>query len=41
MKVMPFGLKNTPVIFQGAMDLLLKGLKFASADMDDIIVFPP
>ena len=37
--VMPFGLTNAPAIFQGAMDSLFKGLKFASAYMDEIIVF--
>ena len=36
---MPSGLTNAPAIFQGAMDSLFKGLTFASAYMDDIIVF--
>ena len=39
LKVMPFGLTNGPAILQGTNDSLFKGLKFASAYMDDIILF--
>ena len=35
---MPFGLKGAPSTFQRGMDLLLQGLDFATAYIDDIVV---
>ena len=37
-KVMPFGLQGTPAIFQWMMDILLDGLDFAAAYLDDVII---
>ena len=36
---MPFGLKGAPAAFQRTMDQLLGGLPFASAYIDDVVVF--
>ena len=36
---MPFGLKGAPATFQRMVDRLLDGLEFASAYIDDVIVF--
>ena len=37
-RVMPMGLKNGPVIFQGVMDHVLQGLDCADVYIDDIII---
>jgi hypothetical protein len=38
--VMPFGLKNAPVVFQKIMDKTLRGVRaFARCYIDDIIIF--
>ena len=37
--VMPFGLMNAPSTFQKTMDDILKGLPFARAYLDDVIIY--
>lgn len=38
-KVMPFGLQGAPATFQRLMDQVLRGLDFAAAYLDDVVVF--
>ena len=37
--VMPFGLQGAPATFQRLMDHVIRGLEFAAAYLDDLIVF--
>ena len=37
-RVMPFGLQGAPATFQRMMDIVLDGLEFAAAYLDDVIV---
>ena len=36
---MPFGLQGAPATFQRLMDCVIRGLEFAAAYLDDLIVF--
>ncbi len=36
--MMPFGLKNAPVFFQGVMDQVFEGVNFLKCYIDDVIV---
>ena len=40
-EVMPFGLSNAPSVFQELMTHVLEGIQFATAYLDDIIIYSP
>ena len=37
-ELLPFGVKNTPAIFQQVMDIMLRGFDFAVIYLDDVLI---